>query len=603
MYVDNGINLFLSGGNFLANLRSLLSVKSSIRNKFIAISFLLLSIPLILTGTFAYKKSTASLDALGEDNLKSSVEMTIEFINVLNAEVENGHLSLEDAQEKVKELLLDKKDQDGIRALNPNIDLGENGYIFILDDTGTLLLHPSAEGKNNWDSTDPNGFLSTQAIIKTAGKGGGLTYFDWTLPNDDSRIGSKVAYSNRDPHWGWNIAAGTYTMDFNKPAQQILNLVLLVAGSSLLIGTIIIWIFANYISKPIRMVTDHMDHLANGDLSQDTIQIHTKDEVGQLAQAMNQMKDSLKEMLKNVSDASITLSDQSTSFTRTALEVNEGGEQIALTMNELAIGSETQAHNATNLTEMMNTFNVKIVEANYSGEEIYNSSNHALSMTIDGKTLMDQYVEQMENIHEKVQFAVESVKELNRETNEIPQLVQVIKGIAEQTNLLSLNAAIEAARAGEQGKGFAVVAAEVRKLAEQVSNSVGEITAIVERVLNGSEQAATALQSSFEEVDNGTEQIRITGVTFENINQSVTEVVGKVQTISLTLQDLAKNSHIMNQSFEEISAVAEESAAGIEEVAASALQSSSSMMEITNDAENLSELAERLDSQVSSFKL
>lgn len=575
----------------------------SIKTKLITISFLLLSIPLIITGTLSYQKSSASLDELGEMNLKNSVEMTLEFIAVLNEEVEKGNLSLEEAQEKVKVILLGEKNAEGIRPINKKLDLGENGYVFVLDDTGTLLLHPSTEGKNNWDSLDPNGFLSTQAIIKTAQNGGGITHFAWGLPTNADQIGAKVAYSKRDPHWGWNIAAGTYKMDFNQSAQKVLNVVLIVTGIALVAGIFIIWLFANYIARPINQVTEHMDQLAKGDLTGDSLQLQSKDEIGKLSQAMDEMQSGLQTIIKNVTEASTTLTSQSVAFTQTATEVNVGGEQIASTMQELASGTESQAHSAANLTDMMSNFTNKIVEVNQNGEEISRTSNQVLTMTEDGQSLMEDSVVQMENIHQKVSFAVQSVRKLNGDTREIPQLVQVIHSIAEQTNLLSLNAAIEAARAGEQGKGFAVVATEVRKLSEQVSDSVGEITTIVERILQGSNQVVDALQSSYEEVENGTNQIQITGQTFEKINDSVMMMVDKVQSISSNLQDLTENGDEMNKSIEEIAAVAEETAAGVEQVAATAQQSSSSMTEITNSAENLATLAEHLNDQVTNFKL
>ncbi|MCJ8007891.1 methyl-accepting chemotaxis protein [Lederbergia wuyishanensis] len=576
---------------------------SSIKSKLITISFLILTIPLIITGTLAYYKSASSLDDLGSTNLKNSVEMTISMVEALNKEVEKGNISLEEAQEEVKVAILGEKNTDGTRAINPNLDLGENGYMFVLDPEGNQVAHPKLEGQNSWDSVDSSGVKSTQEIIKKGSNGGGFTYFDWPLPNNQNKIASKVTYSKIEPNWGWIIVAGTYMYDFNKPAQQILNVVLLVIGVTILVGLLIIWVFSSRISKPINMVSEHMEHLSNGYLSQAHIQIKSKDEVGRLANAMNHLQSRLQDMIQNVANASETITSQSEEFTQSANEVREGGEQIASTMQELSSGAESQAHSATELTEMMENFNIKIVEANKHGEDIVKTSYEVLAMTEEGRVLMDQSVKQMENIHQKVTTAVENVQGLNTQTKEISKLVHVIQEIAAQTNLLSLNAAIEAARAGEQGKGFAVVASEVRKLAEQVSDSVSEITNIVERIIQGSNDAVSSLQSSYEEVENGTNQIKVTGQTFGNINESVTDMVNKAQDISINLRELTENSSEMNKSIEEVAAVAEESAAGVEQAAASAQQSSSSMDEIARGAEDLAALAEQLNRHVSQFKL
>src|SRR5690625_1911185 len=165
---------------------------NSIKTKLIVVSILLLTIPLIVLGIFSYQKSVSSLDELGASNLKTSVKMTIEMIDALDEEVEKGNLTLEEAQEKVKVAVLGEMNSEGHRPINKDIDLGENGYIFILDDKGNVLAHPTIEGDNTWDATDPNGVKSTQLNIKTANEGGGFTYFSWPLPDDESVIAPKV---------------------------------------------------------------------------------------------------------------------------------------------------------------------------------------------------------------------------------------------------------------------------------------------------------------------------------------------------------------------------------------------------------------------------
>src|SRR5699024_3067227 len=121
----------------------------------------------------------------------------------------------------------------------------------------------------------------------------------------------KKAYSDQDDHWGWNIVAGTYLMDFNEPAKEILHIILIIAGVTLVIGVVIIWLTSNRIAKPITMVANQMDSLANGDLTQEKIQIKSKDETGQLANAMNQMQEKIREMISRISTASETITSRS----------------------------------------------------------------------------------------------------------------------------------------------------------------------------------------------------------------------------------------------------------------------------------------------------
>src|SRR5699024_4086686 len=121
--------------------------------------------------------------------------------------------------------------------------------------------------------------------------------------------------------------------------------------------------------------------------------------------------------------------------------------------------------------------------------------------------------------------------------------------------LLALNPAIEGARAGEHGKGFAVVADEVRKLAEQVSDSVSEITGIVSNIQMESSMVAESLQEGYKEVEQGTEQIEVTGEKFNSIHTASNDMVNSIKSVSENLGSIAVSSQKMNSTIEDIAAV------------------------------------------------
>lgn len=574
----------------------------SIKAKLIAFSLLLLMIPLITLGYLSYQQSKSNLESVGKENLRNSVEMTIAMIEQFNQEVEAGNLSLDEAQEKVKVAILGEMDSEGKRPINKNIKLGESGYIFVVDQKGNSIAHPNIEGNNVWDEQDDNGVKYMQEIIAKGNEGGGFASYSWPLPNSD-QLEEKGVYAETDPYWGWVIGASTYLADFNKPAESILKLTLVVIGVAIIIGIFVIWQYASSMAKPINRVVQAMERFAEGDLTQESMSIRSKDEIGKLANAMNQMQTKLKDMIHNIAQASDLINTSSKELSQSANEVNMGAEQVAITMNELASGAEGQAHHSNELTSLMERFTADLRETNQHGEHIHQSSVEVLGLTNEGSQLMTSSNSQMSKIDGIVQNAVEKVKNLDAQAQEISKLVVVIKDIADQTNLLALNAAIEAARAGEHGKGFAVVADEVRKLAEQVAFSVNDITSIVTNIQQDFDVVTSSLEDGYQEVKEGTNQIKATSETFTTISHSINDVVESVQLISSNLSKVTEDGQKMNSAIQEIAAVAEESAAGVEQTTATTEQTSSSMEVMAGKSAQLSTLALELKTLIAQFKL
>ncbi len=154
----------------------------------------------------------------------------------------------------------------------------------------------------------------------------------------------------------------------------------------------------------------------------------------------------------------------------------------------------------------------------------------------NGTIVVQQTVETMQQIAAQMQAATESIEALGKQSLQINDIVQTIRGIAEQTNLLALNAAIEAARAGEQGRGFAVVADEVRKLAARTSSATEEIVGVVDQNQTLSDEVMRQMFSSREKAEKGLELASQSGTVILEIQEGAKQVVDAVGRFANKLQ-------------------------------------------------------------------
>ncbi|MGP6140328.1 methyl-accepting chemotaxis protein [Jeotgalibaca sp. A127] len=393
------------------------------------------------------------------------------------------------------------------------------------------------------------------------------------------------------------------TQDVLSQIKSSIIMMIIMLVIAFILSVILIIIFANSLTRPIINIMNRLKSISEGILGQKPLEVPGKGEISELTKTTNELQERFTNMITNISGAAVELAQHSEELSQSSNEVKTGAEQVAMTMQELAIGTENQAHTASQMATNMEQFGTDFENASKTATEIGHASKQVVSLSHQGKDLMDSSSQQMGRINEIVQESVGMMTALDKSTQEINKLVVIIRGIADQTNLLALNAAIEAARAGEHGRGFAVVADEVRKLSEQVGDSVKEITGFVENIQKESTYVASSLAEGSSEAKAGLESIIETRTTFDQISQSLDRMVEEIETINKDILNLSETSGEMGHAISEIASVSEESAAGVEETSAASQEITSTMEEVAANANQIAEQAEMLNGMVAQFKL
>lgn len=342
------------------------------------------------------------------------------------------------------------------------------------------------------------------------------------------------------------------------------------------------------ITKPIVRGVDFAKTMAGGDFSQ-TLDIDSKDEVGILAKALNDMTHSVGSMFKEVISGVDTMTGASSELTEIAHMMSGSAEKTSMKSDSVSSSSEEMSGNLNSVAAAMEQATANLTIVATSSEEMSNTISEIASNSERARSITAEAVTQAKD-------ASGTVGELGVSAQEIGKVTETITEISEQTNLLALNATIEAARAGEAGKGFAVVANEIKELAKQTADATQDIKRQVGGIQSSSDGVVGAIQTVSSVID--------------EINQIVSTIATAVEEQSVATQEIAQNvTHAsqgigeVNQNVAHSSSVANTINQDIDEVNSLTDEMTNSSSQVNLSAQELSKLAGQLKELVSRFSV
>jgi methyl-accepting chemotaxis protein len=375
-------------------------------------------------------------------------------------------------------------------------------------------------------------------------------------------------------------------------------MVILATAVALFAGIII----SSGIAKTVKEIAGGLGNVAKGDLT-GRFETKRKDEFAYLTQSLNAMLESIQDLIVDMQNFGTGVNRMTEDVAAQAGQIGKSIEHTSKTMEDLAQGVQHQALETEAGNEKMVAFADNINTVAEKTGTMGKAADQAVDAVDDGRKIVDGLHEESAAAVEITRELAENIHNVQKSSEDIKAFADVINSIAGQTNLLSLNASIEAARAGEAGKGFAVVAEEIRKLADESKESGDKIREIVLQIGQTTEKTTESANRTGEMIARQAEALGETVEVFDRINRCVKELVEGIHVTLVHMDTIAQEKNQVQDSIQNISAVAQEMAASTQQVTASLSGQNEVIAGLVKQSEELSEDVRALERAIAKFKV
>ncbi len=445
----------------------------------------------------------------------------------------------------------------------------ESSYATLMDSNGHYIYHPDASLIGT-QTTDPN-ILDVVAKIQAGEKP------ETTVLLDADK--NYVTYNVSDLN-NWILTISVAQSDVLKPVNEMSSKAFTISAALLIVLAIVGFVFAISITQPLQKLTKVVRKISHLDLVPHTKYASLqkkKDETGEISRAVERMRDTFQGMMGELSSISASITEDAKKLNEIANTVTDHADNNFATTQQLSAGMEETTASTDVISEDVSKIGTYTSTINERATDGVRLSEEIMKRTVEMKQNTMQASESTRQMYEEVREETENAIDRSKSVSRIDDLANAIKEIADQTRLLSLNASIEAARAGEAGRGFSVVAMEIGKLAEQSSQTVGNITSIVQEVTHAVNDLTKSLTKTLDFLDN---KVLSDYDGFIKISEKYADDAGS---INKTMQEVDNSIDELNDSILKIS----DAIAGIN---ASVAESTSGVMDVANNNSDIVQL-------------
>ncbi|MCQ4056211.1 MULTISPECIES: methyl-accepting chemotaxis protein [Aeromonas] len=333
--------------------------------------------------------------------------------------------------------------------------------------------------------------------------------------------------------------------EMTQAGHSITRTLLLATGSSIVLGMLVAWLFSRRLTRDIASLVVRAGEVADGKLAANPLPVLRQDELGGLTGSINRMSAQLRNLVSELQGAvgQVDVACQDVGSTTQAIVTDLTAQDIrvkavASAIEQMSVSTKEVAGNIANAAD---------------------SAHQVQQQTRQGQNALARMTDAMQQIAAMIGQANHAMGLLEKQSEQVGQITEVIATIAEQTNLLALNAAIEAARAGDQGRGFAVVADEVRQLATRTHQSTAEISQTISAISQQTRQTVTTVSGGTQLVEQGRDAVGLVTETLNAMNQLVQELSGQLEAIATATEQQSKVAAEVAGTVEDIAALSRQS--------------------------------------------
>jgi methyl-accepting chemotaxis protein len=530
------------------------------------------------TTIFDSRELAWSLKQQKQIELKHLNELALGIVKEEHAAAQKGDIAVSEAQ---------KRALSRVAALR----YGNNDYFWVNDMQPRMVMHPIKPEMNGNDLStykDPNGktlFVEFVDVVKK--DGAGFVPYEWPKPGLEQPQ-PKLSYVAGFAPWGWVIGTGVYIDDLSAQTWTSTQRALWIAALVLLFTLTVSVFVARSISKPLQRMTAAMKDVASGKLDTDVPGIGRRDEVGEMADAVEVFKSNAvasRELEAEQKQAEVNVVAQRRADMRKMADDFEGAVgRIVETVSSASSQLEASAVSLTSTAERAEELATKVASASGLASTNVQSVASATEEMASSVNEISRQVQESARIASdavgQARSTTERVSELSKAATRIGDVVELINTIAGQTNLLALNATIEAARAGEAGRGFAVVASEVKALAEQTAKATGEIG----QQISGIQSATLDSVGAIKEISG----------TIEKLSEISSTIAAAVEEQGAATREISRNVQQAAHGTQAVSS-------NITDVQRGASNTGSASAQVLSAAQTLSDDSRRLKAEVEKF--